>query len=283
MTGPRLENRLPREGINSADERPLREMAWLVGATVVVILLLAALASWGARWLAPRLPFHVEVSLAERLFDRPVAPEHLARTAAMQALADRLAQRMQLPTGMPIVLSLDEAPVVNAYATVGGRIRVYRGLMEKLKSEDALAALLAHEIAHVKHRHVAASMGRGLALALLLGVLSSDAGATAAEAVIGNTTGLALLGYSREQEMQADAEALRAVVALYGHAAGVAALFGALGAEAMKAGEPPLEMLRSHPLTQDRIEAARRGAATLGVRIDGEQTPMPEVLKWPRR
>ncbi len=283
MTGPRLENRLPADGINSADEHPLRELAWLIGATLVVLALAVLLVGWGAQWLAPRLPFGAEVRLAEQLVDGPSdrasTPALAARTAAMQALADRVAQRMQLPPGMAIVISLDAAQVVNAYATIGGRIRLYRGLISKLDSEDALAALLAHEIAHVKHRHVAASLGRGLALALLVGIVSSDAGAAAAEAVIGSTTTIALLGYSRDQEQQADDEALRAVAALYGHAGGVAALFKTLGAQS-KAGEMPIDVLRSHPLTHDRIDAARRGASELGVRIDGPLTPLPPALQW---
>ncbi len=292
MTAPRLENRLPDEGINSADEHPLRELAWLIGATLLVLALVVVLVGFGAQWLAPRLPFSVEIELAERLVDAPPALDRhpaptpaqaalAARTAAMQALADRVAEGMRLPAGMAVVISLDAAPVVNAYATVGGRIRLYRGLITKLDSEDALAALLAHEIAHVKHRHVAASLGRGLALALLVGVISSDAGAAAAEAVIGSATTIALLGYSREHEMQADDEALRAVVALYGHAGGVAALFNTLGAQA-KRGEMPIDLLRSHPLTQDRVDAARRGAAQLGVAADGLLTPMPAALRWPR-
>ena len=286
MIRPRLENRLPDEGINSADENPLRELAWLIGATLLVLALVVLLVGWGAQWLAPRLPFSAEVKLAEQLVDAPRSRSSTpaqaalaARTAAMQALADRVAQRMQLPAGMTIVISLDAAPVVNAYATIGGRIRLYRGLISKLDSEDALVALLAHEIAHVKHRHVAASLGRGLALALLVGIVSSDAGAAAAEAVIGSTTAIALLGYSRDQEQQADDDALRAVVALYGHAGGVAALFATLRAGS-KAGDMPIEMLRSHPLTQDRIDAARRGAADLGVRIDGPLTPLSPMLKW---
>ena len=68
--GPRLENRLPAEGINSSSEHPLKEFAWLIVASGVTLLVLMALASWGARWLAPQLPFSAEVALAQRLVER---------------------------------------------------------------------------------------------------------------------------------------------------------------------------------------------------------------------
>jgi beta-barrel assembly-enhancing protease len=280
--GPTLENRLPAEGINSSDEHPLREFAWLIGAGLVTLALIVLLVGWGARWLAPRLPFHTEVMLAERWLDRPAQPQHAARSAALQALAERVAAGMGLPPGMRPVVSYDPAPVVNAYATLGGRIRVFEGLLQKLDSEDALAALLAHEIAHVKHRHVAANAGRGVALALLLGLLSSDAGAAAAEALLGNVTSLALLGYSREQETEADADALAAVFALNGHGGGVLDLFNRLGAAAPETG-PDLALLRSHPLTAAREEALRDLAARSGWPMTGPRRPLPAALVPVRR
>ena len=161
---PRLENRLPAEGINSSDEHPLIEFAWLIGASIVAVVVLAVCLVVAARWLAPHTPFSVEVVLAERFIDRPEKPEHADRSAALQAMADKVAAHMALPKDMRVVVRYDESPVINAYATLGGRIVIYNGLLKKLANEDAVAALLAHEIAHVKHRDVAASMGQGLAV-----------------------------------------------------------------------------------------------------------------------
>lgn len=279
--GPRLENRLPAEGINSSTEHPLKEFGWLVGAGVAVLVLVIVVVGWGARVLAPHLPFEAEVALAERLSgasEQP--PAHAERTKALQALADRVAARMALPAGMTVKLRYEDAAFVNAYATVGGRVHVFRGLLHELRSEDALAALLAHEIAHVKHRHVAASVGRGMAVGLLLGVLSADAGAAVAQSTLGQAAGLTLLGYSREQEAEADAEALNAVVALYAHAGGMAELFGRLGAASRDAG-PPLELLRSHPLTADRLQAVQAQARARGWALEGPLTPLQTPLLPP--
>lgn len=275
--GPLLTNRLPAEGINSSDEHPLKEFAWLVGASLAALALLVTLVAWGARWIAPQLPFSAEVALAERILDRPPEPDQAARTAALQTLADRVAAQMNLPAGMRVVMGVDRSRSINAYATVGGRIRVFDGLLCKLESEDALAALLAHEIAHVRHRHVAANLGRGMAVALVLSFVSADAGAAAAQSTLGQAASWALLGYSREQEAQADDEALQAVVKLYGHAGGMLELFQRLGTATANA-EPQWAMLSSHPLTSDRLAAAQDQARRAGWATTGTHSPLPAQL-----
>jgi predicted Zn-dependent protease len=280
-----LENRLPAEGINSSAEHPLREAAWLVGATLATLAAAVVLVGWGAQWLAPRLPFSTEVAIAQQVVDPAAAqpPAHAAASQALQALADRVAAQMDLPPGMVPVLRFEDAPVVNAYATVGGRIRVYRGLLERLRSEQELAALLAHEMAHVKHRHVAANLGRGLAVALLLSLVSADAGAAAAQGTLGQAAGLALLSYSREQETQADTTALLAVTAVYGHGAGLVDLFRRLAdADTGIAGDAGLEMLRTHPLTHQRSQAIEALAHEQGWPLAGPTTPLPAELVFSR-
>jgi predicted Zn-dependent protease len=118
-------------------------------------------------------------------------------------------------------------------------------------------------------------MGRGMALALLLGFVSSDAGAAAAQAALNQAAGLALLGYSRDQERAADQAALRALVAAYGHTGGATALFAHLG-EAEQEG--PLPALSTHPLTADRRQAIESQAREAGWPTTGTLTPLPAVL-----
>lgn len=304
---PTLENRLPQEGISSSDEHPLKEFAWLVAGGLVTLVLAVVLIDWGARWLAPHVPFRYEVALANAFNPGPSTAEAAPREAALQALADRLAPHMNLPEGMHVTLHYSDSPMVNAFATVGGHITVMRGILQTLPNENALAALLAHEMAHVKHRHVAANAGRGLALGLLLSVLSSDAGATVAQGVLGQAAGVAMAGYSREQETQSDEAALHALAAMYGHAGGFVALFNTLAqAEREGARDDPanpsvepkpqstptapwwrratsLEMLRSHPLTRTRIDHAQALAQTKGILMQGAVTPLAPALRLPAK
>jgi predicted Zn-dependent protease len=50
-------------------------------------------------------------------------------------------------------LQILDSPELNAFATPGGHIFLCRGLVEALDSEDALAAVIAHEIAHIQLKH----------------------------------------------------------------------------------------------------------------------------------
>lgn len=283
MTPPRLENRLPPEDLLERDDHPLRELAWLLGASLAALAVLVLVTGLSARWLAPKLPFEYEVALAERVFDdEPAAATSTdavaarERRAALQALADRVAAVMALPPGMKVVVGDDASELVNAYATVGGRIRVFHGLLRKLDSEQSLAALLAHEIAHVKHRHVAANMGHGLAMSLVLSVVMPDAAAQTAQGLLGGAAQLALLGYSRDAERQADAEALAASLALYGHAGGMATLFTVLPRADAATGTA---WLGSHPDTSERLAAVQAAAAATGASTAGPVTPLPAVLR----
>ncbi|KPF48428.1 hypothetical protein IP87_16220 [beta proteobacterium AAP121] len=275
---PRLENRLPPENLLERDEHPLRELAWLLAASLFALAVLVLAAGFASRWLAPHLPFKHEVALAERLLDEtpPTDPQARARHAALQALADRVAARMALPAGMQVRVTDEPSDFVNAYATVGGRIRVFHGLLRKLDSEEALAALLAHEIAHVKHRHVAAGMGHGLAVALVLSVVAPEGAAQAAQGLLGGAAQLALLGYSRDNERLADDEALAASLALYGHAGGLAQLFKTLPQADAPAGTA---WLRSHPDTAERLARLQAAAAAQGALATAVAlTPLPPAL-----
>jgi predicted Zn-dependent protease len=280
MSPPRLENRLPPEDLLERDEHPLRELAWLLAASLAALAVLVLATGLVARWLAPKLPFEHELALAERVFDEAPAADAATRErrAALQALADRVAATMALPPGMRVVVSDEPSELINAYATVGGRIRVFHGLLRLLDSEEALAALLAHEIAHVKHRHVAAGMGHGLAVVLVMAVVTPEGAAQAAQGLLGGAAQLGLLGYSREAERQADAEALAASLAMYGHGGGVARLFAVLPQADAPASTA---WLRSHPDTAERLALLEAAAAERGARLAGPATPLPQALQMP--
>ena len=60
----RLENRPPAEGINSSTENPLKELAWLLGGSLAVVVALVFAVSLAAQWIAPRVPYKYEARLA---------------------------------------------------------------------------------------------------------------------------------------------------------------------------------------------------------------------------
>lgn len=285
-----FENRAPDEGINAQPEDLGREAIWLIVGAIGCVILLVVLADVGARWLAPRLPFSVEQALAERMEGKatqlPVAEQ--AANAALQDLADRLRTPLGMPDDITVQVRVDDSEVLNAYATVGGRIVIHRGLLRRLQGEHELAALLAHEMAHVQHRHVAASLGRGLAIGLVLTVVSADAGGQAAGVLLEQTGGLLMRGYGRDHEREADTSAMRAAARLHGHVGGVIGLFERIAIARDEqpdsdAGETNARTGRKRCSASDDDAAARREqGATEGQpdSSDSSGKPSRDVPTW---
>ena len=79
------------------------------------------------------------------VLDDPLLADYMRtylRTRASQRTADRQLQ-----------LVVVDNPTINAFAVPGGIIGVHNGLIHHAHSEDELAAVLAHEIAHLSQRH----------------------------------------------------------------------------------------------------------------------------------
>jgi predicted Zn-dependent protease len=271
-----FENPEIQEGINVSEKHPLRDFLSLSIAILVLAALLTAAVGLGAGWLARFLPFSTELELARKF--EASAPKDSPQRAALQSIADRLAAASGLPPGMSIKLHYSDQPTVNAFATLGGNVVVYRGLLEKLDNENALAMVVAHEIAHVKHRHPIASIGRGVAIGAMLSLISSSAGQSMAGSVLGQAGLLTQLTFSRAQEEQADETALAALAASYGHVAGATDLFEHLrGGEGRIAESLPQFML-THPHLAERVDTIRSLAAGKGWALEADKLPLPPAL-----
>lgn len=250
----------------------------LAGAGAILGALIGA-SLLASDWVAARIPFSAEqgilgsvASLAET--DDEPETKDLAAVQALKALTARVAARMDLPPGMAITVHYVDAPTVNAMATLGGNVFVYRGLIEKLNSEDQLAAVLAHEIGHVRQRHVIRALSRGVTLVAALGAVGIKSRGIN-EWALGQGSRLTALSYSREAEKEADSAALHAVYGLYGNVGGVMELFALFS----RLGGGGVEMLQSHPLGEHRLEDMAQLAAQHHYSTGGTPHPLPPALR----
>ena len=78
---------------------------------------------------------------------------------------------------------------------------VFNGLFDDIDNPDALAGIVAHEIAHVRRRHVAAAMVRDMGLGTVVTLLGGGA-------VASNASGLVSLKFTRGAEAEADDDAI---------------------------------------------------------------------------
>ena len=163
------------------------------------------------------------------------------------------------------VLILD-SPELNAFASPGGHIFLTRGLVQALPSEDMLAAVIAHEIAHIRLKHCANMISEISFyddMAAIAGRAYEFAGNTAQarqlagfrDSVSVMVDAMMISGYSRAQEYEADMEALT-LLALSGYHP--RALVDALEVLRRAQGSTRSGINATHPSPAERIANAER-------------------------
>ena len=262
------QNRLPPEGINVSSK------PW-AGDLLVRLLLVLAVVALGGWLLLQTLTYAVRwipISYEQRLIGQWWQnTEAGKREATLQDLTEALARAGGLNPEIPLFVHLQENDTLNAFATLGGNIVVFDGLLETLKNEQALAFVLAHEVAHIALRHpiqgVTRQIGAQIILALVFG--RSDFAAIA-----GTGGNLALLTYTRDYERAADVWAYRALVNHYGHINGSAALFHTL------ADTNPSQIpawLGTHPDIEERLRLRQKWAEAENWPLEGALTPLSRM------
>lgn len=268
------------EGINVSPTHPLKDFALLVAGISTLLVVGVLILSLLAGQLARHIPFAQEQALAGSLGRwlpaTPETPKQQQRQLYLQTLSDRLAAAMELPADMPITVHYAPGDTVNAMASLGGHIVVFQGLIDTLPSENALAMIVAHEIAHIRHRHPIVAMGRGFAVMLTLSSLTGIGDGSLQQWLVGVGM-LPVLSFSRSQEEEADGDALQAMLRTYGHVGDAAAFF-----EDVARRQPmsePLPMFSTHPGHEERIARIREFAADHAGADKLPAVPLPAYMK----
>jgi len=261
VTGTAIVNRMSEpvyyELPEGHDKQLRRAWVWLgvffgVLAVAVIVFILNAPA------IVRHLPFSAEQrfvrpyeEMIARVAGRELTTEELAVQEYLQQLAQRMANEMQVTEAMQLRMHYVDSEQVNAFATLGGHIVVFKGLLEKMPDENSLAMVIGHEIGHVYNRDPIVSLGRGLALQVLYSFFSGDYSTGADMAAYGGNFGL--LHFSREQERAADRLSAAAMYGLYGHVEGLDTVFRVMRDIEGSSSEPLPEWLSTHPDLDERI------------------------------
>ena len=156
----------------------------------------------------------------------------------------------------------DDDKVKNAFAMPGGKVGVYTGLFELANSDDELAVVIGHEVAHVAARHGNERLSQnilisGIGLGLFLGTMNQD---TSTRVAIlgaygaGSTLGV-ILPFSRKDEAEADYIGL-IYMARAGYNPEAAVTFWQKMKEQKSSTMP--EIFSTHPADETRIENIKR-------------------------
>ncbi len=154
---------------------------------------------------------------------------------------------------------------INAFAGPAGKIGIHSGLIEKAESEGELAAVLAHEIAHITQRHlmrrIESQQNQSLqtAATVLATIVAASASPQAGEAMIATTTGLSIqqqINFTRSNEQEADRVGMQILHGATYSPSHMPAFFKRLQQASRHEGDTLPEYLRTHPLSLSRIADA---------------------------
>lgn len=165
---------------------------------------------------------------------------------------------------------------VNAYSLPGGIIYVHTGLLNIAKSDDELAGVLAHEVAHAAHHHLLQLIGkqskldRLIALIALAGVLTNVRSQDLNNLIYGAQllrTGK-MSGYTQEAEVDADRTAVAYLAKSSFNPDGMLAFMKKLDDLHDQQPTLPLGIYQDHPPTFKRVESIAKAMADEGYKVD---------------
>lgn len=140
--------------------------------------------------------------------------------------------------------------VLNAFATPGGYMYIYTGLLKYLNDVDALAGVMGHEMAHADLRHTSRNLQKQYGVSVLIGLLVGE-NASTLESIAAQIAGTAAgLKFSREFEEEADSKSVEYLATTQYACDGAKIFFEKL--EAAGQSGPP-EFLSTHPSPANRV------------------------------
>lgn len=198
-----------------------------------------------------------------------------------------------------------ENPTMNAFAVPGRVIGVHTGLFLTTETEDELASVITHELAHLSQRHYARRLEqqKNATLPTLAGilagvVLAATAGGDAGMAAITATQAASLdsqLRFSRQYEQEADRIGIQTLEKAGRNPYAAGDMFEVMLRATRYTRKPP-EFLLTHPVTESRIADARARAlkypereypdnldfhlVSARVRLHNETTPQQAVKRF---
>jgi Zn-dependent protease with chaperone function len=213
-------------------------------------LLLVLIFILGLPFLAKQVPWSFEKKMAKYLENRPElqACAQPPGNLALQKIVTRLYPQFPDDSKFPLHVEVIAGKTVNAFASLGGQIYVYDGLLQKAESPEELAGVLAHEIEHVHHRHILQGAFTQLLTLGMIGVIF-DPGSAIDPRLL---TFLMNLRFSREQESEADLDGLRRLHAAKIDVTGFQHFFE----RAENKTEMP-SLLSDHPASENRSALAK--------------------------
>lgn len=174
-----------------------------VAAAVCLLVVVALQLSWSPTAHAGLISESQEIDIGRNVGKQLEKEYGLVPDQALQERVQRIgmqlvnvSDRRNLPYSFKVLNSKE----VNALAAPGGFIYIFKGLIDKMPSDDELAGVIGHEVGHVVRRHTVKQVEKGLGMSILFAIAFGDRGL-----MLQNLVYEAIMaGYSRDDEREAD-------------------------------------------------------------------------------
>ena len=275
----KYETKVIPEGINTSKHSPLRELVLLTSASLAVIFLVVLLLAFFADYLVSFIPPETEnrwfdsqlIDFQSPAFEQTEADKYRQSEQYLMSLVRQLRQKEYENFQFTVNIIEDERP--NAFVVPGGHIFITTGLFDYIDSENGLAMVLSHEMAHQYRRHPLRSMGRGAIISIALTMLLGNETGEWIQNLLFEVVTVSQLAFSREQEREADSIAVQSLIKRYGHAQGAAEFFIKISnIENVQSSLPTF--YQSHPGTEERINFINQ----FEEQLDGSTGKLPEFI-----
>jgi Zn-dependent protease with chaperone function len=199
-----------------------------------------------------------------RVVNDPAMVERLKRVGDVLV---RVVERQDLTYKFKVL----DIPGVNALGVPGGWVYVTKGMMKFIRTDDELAAVLAHELTHINHRHYYVQQSRqngmmpALAAALILSILAHSAAPVLGVSV---ATRGALANYQRDLERDADLTGVTYLTKTGYSSVAMLTLMEHLDQMDKLTGQPDLGPLyQDHPRPDERVSYIQDDLRARGIPI----------------
>ncbi len=210
-----------------------------------------------------------EVMMGESISAQLSTEMHPSGDQAAQKRLARIGQRVAQVSDRQDIqyhFYLVDKNEMNAFTVPGGGIYFYTGLMSKLRTDDEVAAVLAHEIGHCAARHTIkkfqTALGYDLFGAMVFSQAQTDVRVRIAHMGADALVGLGMSAYSRSDEYEADRLGVKYMYLAGYRPEAMVATFEVLARDS-KDDDHDWLLLRSHPYLKDRIIAVKKEIETV--------------------
>ncbi len=262
------------------------KLGWALLASVALVPLVAlALLLWHAEtavnWVIAQIPHAQEAKLGDLVLAQTRAQMRVIETGPAVDAVQRIGARLTVGSKHTYRWLVVDNPELNAFAAPGGVVVVYSGLLQATDRPEEAAGVIAHEVAHAELRHGLQGMVKSLGVRAAASLVLSDWSGVVVQQTMAS---LLEMKFSREAELQADAEGLRRMVAARIDPADMARFMDKLAAKDKDTAPP--EWLSTHPASRDRANTLRAAAAAhtgpwdaLPIDWAAVRTSLPAVAK----